>query len=115
MLKQFDYKAAGSQCKSVYEILRLLDLYDQVMDKGTAYPNFYISNLSNRSHIGLIKSGYNRYESDVKKIRDIVPPDTMMPELQKELAMFSAEAAAKVVIRDSILKEFSNRKLTTFS
>lgn len=115
LLKQFDSKDDGRQCKRVYEMLRLLDLYEQVMDKGTAYPNFYISNLSNRSHIGLIKSGYNSYESDVKKIRDIVPPDTMMPELPKELAMFSTEAAAKVVIRDSILKEFSNKKLTTFS
>lgn len=115
LLKQFDSKDDDRQCKRVYEMLRLLDLYEQVMDKNTAYPNFYISNLSKRSHIGLIKSGYNNYESEVKKIRDIVPPDTTMPELPKELAMFSAEAAAKVVIRDSILKELSNKKLTTFS
>lgn len=115
LLKQFDSKDDDKQCKRVYEMLRLLDLYEQVMDKNTAYPNFYISNLSKRSHIGLIKSGYNNYESDVKKIRDITPPDTTMPELSKEFAMFNAEAAAKVVIRDSILKELSNKKLTTFS
>lgn len=115
ILKQFDAKDDDRQCKRVYEMLRLFDLYEQVMDKQFAYPSFYISNLSKRSRIGLIKSGYDDYESDVKKIRDIVPPDTTMPELPKELVTFSADAVAKVVIRDSILKELGNKKLTLFS
>lgn len=115
LLKQFDAKDDDRQCKRVYEMLRLFDLYEQIMDNKCSRPNFYISNLSKRSRIGLIKSGCDNYESDVEKIRSIVPPDKTMPEIPEELAMFNADAVAKVVIRDSILKELGNKKLTTFS
>lgn len=113
LLKQFDSRNDDRQCKRVYEMLRLLDLYEQVMDENVAYPEFYIANLNKRSHIGLIKSGDNNYDTDVKRIREIEPPSTAMPELSKELAMFNAEDVAKVVIRDNILNDFSNKKLTT--
>lgn len=117
LLKQFDTKDDDRQCKRVYEMLRLFDFYERITDEKYPHPNpnFYISNLSKRSHIGLIKSGCSDYESDVEKIRNIVPPYKTMPELPSELATFSAEVVAKVVIRDSILKEISNKKLTTFS
>ncbi len=113
LLKQFDSRNDDKQCKRVYEMLRLLDLYEQVMDENISYPRFYIADLNKRSRIGVIKAGDCHYTSYLNKIREIELPSVSMPELPKELAMFNVEDAAKVVIRDNIMNEISNKKLTS--
>ena len=88
--------------KRMYEMLRLAELYKQVMDKDIAYPEFYIKDLSTRCLIGSVKCGSLDSDKLLDAIIAIEAPSTEEPTIPEPLCGFNVQLLANLTIKDSI-------------
>jgi len=102
------YKVHADDCdksrqqKRMYEMLRLIELYEQVMDKDRAYPEFYIKDLYSRCSIGRVKCGNEPSDKYLSDVEGIEAPSAKEPVIAEPLCGFSVQLLANLTIRDSI-------------